>query len=41
MAEDLEYIPMPKTVVDSVKKTWADEVKDASGKPLVAFVRRP
>src|SRR5262249_46493066 len=24
MAEDLDYIPMPKNVVDSVKKTWTD-----------------
>jgi phosphate transport system substrate-binding protein len=39
MAEDLDYIPMPKNVVDSVKKTWADEVKDASGKPLFAMVQ--
>src|SRR4030081_1010702 len=37
MAEDLDYIPMPKTVVDSVKKTWTDEVKDASGKPIFAM----
>jgi phosphate transport system substrate-binding protein len=37
MAEDLDYIPMPKNVVDSIKKTWADEVKDASGKPLFAM----
>jgi phosphate transport system substrate-binding protein len=37
MAEDLDYIPMPKAVVDSVKKTWTDEVKDASGKPLFAM----
>jgi phosphate transport system substrate-binding protein len=37
MAEDLDYIPMPKNVADSVKKTWADEVKDASGKPLYAM----
>jgi phosphate transport system substrate-binding protein len=41
MAEELDYIPMPQNVVDSVKKTWADEVKDASGKPLVAIWRRP
>src|SRR5438067_9528575 len=39
MAEDLDYIPMPKNVVDSVKKTWGDEVKDASGKPLYAMAR--
>src|SRR5262245_30962031 len=37
MAEELDYIPMPQNVVDSVKKTWADEVKDASGKPLFAM----
>jgi len=37
MAEELDYIPMPKTVVDSVKKTWSGEVKDASGKPLFAM----
>jgi phosphate transport system substrate-binding protein len=34
MAEELDYIPMPKNVADSVKKTWTSEVKDASGKPL-------
>jgi phosphate transport system substrate-binding protein len=39
MAEDLDYIPMPNNVVDSVKKTWASEVKDASGKPLFALAR--
>jgi phosphate transport system substrate-binding protein len=37
MAEDLDYIPMPKNVVDSVKKTWADDIKDGSGKPLFAM----
>jgi phosphate transport system substrate-binding protein len=37
MAEELDYIPMPKNVVDSVKKTWADEIKDGSGKPLFAM----
>jgi phosphate transport system substrate-binding protein len=36
MAEDLDYIPMPANVVGNVKKTWANEVKDASGKPLFA-----
>ncbi len=34
MAEDLDYVPMPAKVVASVKKTWATEIKDASGKPL-------
>jgi len=36
MAEELDYIPMPKNVVDSVEKTWASEVKDGSGKALFA-----
>ena len=34
MAEALDYIPMPAAVIGSVKKTWASEIKDASGKPL-------
>jgi phosphate transport system substrate-binding protein len=34
MADELDYIAMPEKVVSSVKKTWAAEVKDASGKPL-------
>ena len=36
MAEDLDYIPMPKKVADSVKKMWAADIKDASGKSLFA-----
>ena len=35
-AEALDYIPMPAAVVASIKKTWASEIKDASGKPLYA-----
>jgi phosphate transport system substrate-binding protein len=35
-AEELVYIPMPKAVAASVKKTWSAEIKDASGKPLLA-----
>jgi phosphate transport system substrate-binding protein len=34
MADELDYIPMPANVVDSIKKTWSAEVKDNSGKPL-------
>jgi phosphate transport system substrate-binding protein len=33
-AEELDYIPMPANVAASVKKTWAAEIKDSSGKPL-------
>jgi phosphate transport system substrate-binding protein len=36
MAEDLDYIPMPKNVAANVKKMWAADVKDASGKSLYA-----
>ena len=35
-AEELVYIPMPKNVAASVKKTWSADIKDASGKPLLA-----
>lgn len=27
MAEDLDYIPMPKPVVELIKKTWANDIK--------------
>ena len=35
-AIDLDYVPMPDNVKTIVEKAWADNVKDASGKP-VAF----
>ena len=34
MAEELDYVPMPKKVVDDIEKMWATEIKDAGGKPL-------
>jgi phosphate transport system substrate-binding protein len=34
MAEALDYVPMPAKVVGNVEKTWADEIKDGSGKPI-------
>ena len=34
-ADDLDYVPMPKSVVTSIEKAWG-EIKDGSGKP-VAF----
>jgi len=37
MAEELDYVPMPKNVVAEIEKVWASEVKDASGKPLYAM----
>ena len=35
MAEELDYVPMPDSVVAEVEKMWATEIKDTSGKPLV------
>jgi len=34
MAEDLDYVPMPSAVVGAIQKVWAQEIKDAGGKPL-------
>jgi phosphate transport system substrate-binding protein len=34
MAEELDYVPMPKKVVADIEKVWANEIKDAGGKPL-------
>jgi len=34
MAEELDYIPMPASVVTSVEKVWSDQIKDAAGKSL-------
>ena len=39
MAEDLDYVPMPASVVASVEKHWAAEIKDKAGKAL--FDERP
>jgi phosphate transport system substrate-binding protein len=36
MAEALDYVPMPDSVVSLVKKTWAQNIKDTSGKPVFA-----
>jgi phosphate transport system substrate-binding protein len=36
MAEELHYVAMPANVVKDIKKTWAAEIKDASGKPVYA-----
>ena len=34
MAEELDYVPMPKKVVAEIEKVWASEIKDSGGKPL-------
>jgi phosphate transport system substrate-binding protein len=35
MAEELDYIPLPSSVVELIKKKWAAEIKGADGKPLL------
>ncbi|WP_084196898.1 phosphate ABC transporter substrate-binding protein PstS [Solimonas soli] len=34
MADELDYVPMPASVIDLVEKTWATNLKDASGAAL-------
>ena len=34
MAQDFDYVPMPKNIVSAIQKVWAAQVKDASGKPI-------
>jgi phosphate transport system substrate-binding protein len=34
MAEDLDYVPLPKNVVDSIRAMWTAEIKTADGKPV-------
>src|SRR5262249_20756522 len=34
MAEELDYVQMPKTVVKEIEKVWASQIKDTGGKPL-------
>ena len=33
-AKQLDYIPMPKNVVELVKKEWSSDIKGSDGKPL-------
>ena len=37
MADELHYVPMPVNVVKDIQKMWANEIKDANGKPLFAM----
>jgi len=34
MAQDLDYIPMPDSVVKQIETVWKKDVKDDSGKPI-------
>jgi phosphate transport system substrate-binding protein len=37
MAEDLDYVPLPKNVATEIENVWASDIKDASGKPIYAM----
>jgi phosphate transport system substrate-binding protein len=34
MAEAMDYVPMPASVVIAIKKMWANEIKDSTGRPI-------
>lgn len=34
MAEDLDYIPMPDSVVSLIEANWKKDIKDEGGKPI-------
>ncbi|CAD5373948.1 phosphate transporter subunit; periplasmic-binding component of ABC superfamily [Rubrivivax sp. A210] len=34
LADDLDYVPLPATVKDLVRKQWAEQIKDGAGKPI-------
>jgi phosphate transport system substrate-binding protein len=34
MADELDYVPLPASVKDLVRKQWADSLKDGAGKPI-------
>jgi phosphate transport system substrate-binding protein len=33
-AEELDYVPMPASVVAAVEQLWAAQIKDATGRPI-------
>jgi phosphate transport system substrate-binding protein len=39
MAEELDFVAMPASVVTAVEGVWTKEIKDASGKPLFTAAR--
>jgi len=36
MAEELDYVPLPSSVVTAIQKVWVSDIKDANGKPIFA-----
>jgi phosphate transport system substrate-binding protein len=41
MAAELEYVTLPDSVKALVRKTWAESIKDGSGKPVVGELSEP
>lgn len=39
LAEELDYVPLPGRVVAAVRKLWAAQIRNASGKPLYAVAK--
>jgi phosphate transport system substrate-binding protein len=39
MAEDLDYVPLPENVVDSIRAMWAAQIKTPDGKPVYAAAK--
>jgi phosphate transport system substrate-binding protein len=39
VAQDLDYVPLPKNVVTEIEKVWATQIKDASGKAIFAVAQ--
>ncbi|TMS58614.1 phosphate ABC transporter substrate-binding protein PstS [Imbroritus primus] len=35
MASDLDYVPLPASVINQIRATWKANIKDASGKPVL------
>jgi phosphate transport system substrate-binding protein len=34
MASELDYVPMPDSVVSLVQAAWKQQIKDGAGKPV-------
>lgn len=35
LASDLDYVPLPENVQNLIRKAWKDQIRDASGAPLI------
>jgi phosphate transport system substrate-binding protein len=36
MASELDYVPLPASLVGLIRKTWAESIKGPDGKPIYA-----